>query len=70
MFLSIDIGQKQVECENCMDKPTRKCKECACHICGGKEEPGKQIMCDECDYAYHIWCLKPKLDSVPDTEDW
>lgn len=26
-------------------------------------------MCDECDDAWHIWCLKPALKSVPDG-DW
>ena len=26
----------------------KKCKECGCRVCGGKEEPNSQIMCDEC----------------------
>lgn len=58
------------DCEHCKDNPRRKCKFCACAICGGKDSPDKQLMCDDCDMAYHLWCLTPKLDAVPDQEDW
>jgi len=27
-------------------------------------------MCDECDSAYHIYCLKPPLENIPDVEEW
>ncbi|KAJ8040062.1 E3 ubiquitin-protein ligase UHRF1 [Holothuria leucospilota] len=60
----------QPECDRCKDKPSRKCKYCSCHQCGGKEEPDKQIMCDECDMAYHIYCLDPPLSEIPDVEEW
>ncbi|XP_071852986.1 E3 ubiquitin-protein ligase UHRF1-like isoform X2 [Apostichopus japonicus] len=60
----------QPECDHCKDKPSRKCKYCSCHQCGGKEEPEKQIMCDECDMAYHIYCLDPPLADIPDVDEW
>ena len=61
---------KKPDCDHCKDNPRRKCKHCACSVCGGKDSPDKQILCDECDMAYHLWCLLPKLDTVPDTDDW
>ncbi|NWI51626.1 UHRF1 ligase, partial [Calyptomena viridis] len=57
-------------CKACKDNPNKMCRVCACHICGGKQDPDKQLMCDECDMAFHIYCLKPPLSSIPDDEDW
>lgn len=58
------------DCDHCLDNPRKKCKECACHVCGGKQDPEKQIMCDECDYAYHLGCLKPPLEQLPEEDEW
>ena len=63
-------GTKIPECEHCKDKPRRKCKFCACAVCGGKDSPDKQLLCDDCDMAYHLWCLTPKLDAVPEQDYW
>lgn len=38
--------------------------------CGGKENPGDQLLCDECDMAYHIYCLVPPLKAIPDDDEW
>ncbi|XP_062474742.1 E3 ubiquitin-protein ligase UHRF1 isoform X4 [Pezoporus occidentalis] len=57
-------------CKACKDNPNKTCRICACHICGGKQDPEKQLMCDECDMAFHIYCLNPPLSSIPDDEDW
>ncbi|CAN8201335.1 unnamed protein product [Coccothraustes coccothraustes] len=57
-------------CKACKDNPNKTCRVCACHICGGKQDPDKQLMCDECDMAFHIYCLKPPLSRIPDDEDW
>ncbi|XP_013414439.1 E3 ubiquitin-protein ligase UHRF1 [Lingula anatina] len=62
--------QNKPECDHCLDNPRRKCKHCACHGCGGKNDPDKQIMCDECDMAFHLACLDPPLEAVPDVEEW
>uniref|UniRef100_A0A8C9F499 E3 ubiquitin-protein ligase UHRF n=1 Tax=Pavo cristatus TaxID=9049 RepID=A0A8C9F499_PAVCR len=48
-------------CKACKDNPNKTCRICACHICGGKQDPDKQLMCDECDMAFHIYCLNPPL---------
>lgn len=58
------------DCDRCKDNPRRKCKFCACCVCGGKDCPDKQILCDECDMAYHLWCVEPKLEAVPEDDDW
>lgn len=60
----------QPECSYCKDKPGRKCKQCACKKCGGKNDPNKQILCDECEGAYHIWCLEPALTELPTDDEW
>ncbi|NWZ72652.1 UHRF1 ligase, partial [Acrocephalus arundinaceus] len=56
-------------CKACKDNPNKTCRVCACHICGGKQDPDKQLMCDECDMAFHIYCLTPALSRIPE-EDW
>ncbi|XP_053228890.1 E3 ubiquitin-protein ligase UHRF1 [Podarcis raffonei] len=57
-------------CKHCKDNPSKTCRMCACHVCGGKQDPEKQLMCDECDMAFHIYCLNPPLNRIPDDEDW
>lgn len=57
-------------CKHCKDNPSKSCRVCACHLCGGKQDPEKQLMCDECDMAFHIYCLDPPLSRIPDEDDW
>ncbi|XP_020756806.1 E3 ubiquitin-protein ligase UHRF1 isoform X1 [Odocoileus virginianus] len=57
-------------CKHCKDDERKLCRMCACHVCGGKQDPDKQLMCDECDMAFHIYCLCPPLSSVPPEEEW
>lgn len=63
-------GKNKPDCDHCLDNPRKKCKHCACCECGGKEDPDKQILCDECDQAYHLACLKPPLTSIPEDDEW
>lgn len=58
------------ECERCQDNPSRQCRHCSCCRCGGKDKPEKQIMCDECNNAFHLWCLDPPLEDIPQDDDW
>lgn len=58
------------ECKHCKDDLKKSCRWCNCHICGIKQDPDKQLLCDECDMAYHTYCLNPPLTSIPDDEDW
>jgi hypothetical protein len=38
-----------------------------CNICGSPEtESGYMLLCDSCNGGYHLYCLQPPLDSVPD----
>lgn len=67
---SILGNAEETQCEKCKKIPSRKCKECGCYECGGKEDPDKQIMCDECDSAFHLQCIKPPLNCIPDVDHW
>ena len=40
-----------------------------CRICRKKTDPEKMLLCDGCDRGHHMYCLKPKLKSVPQG-DW
>lgn len=44
--------------------------EIGCSICEVTREEGddEMILCDRCDGEYHLDCLDPPLESVPDTE--
>jgi len=55
-------------CKGCGDKPARKCRECGCRKCGGKEDANNQILCDECDAAYHLRCLG--MTTLPTDDEW
>ena len=41
----------------------------ACCSCAKSDRPDVLLLCDDCDDAYHIHCLRPVLLSVPDG-DW
>lgn len=69
-ILLTSLGQNKPECDRCLDNPKRKCKFCSCSVCGDKKEPDKQLMCDECDSAVHIYCLNPPLSEIPDVDEW
>ncbi|KAL1513520.1 hypothetical protein ABEB36_002922 [Hypothenemus hampei] len=58
-----------IYCNECRDNKNKSCKSCGCKICAGKRDPHKLIICDECETAYHIYCLQPPLEIVPD-DDW
>ncbi|XP_036410490.1 E3 ubiquitin-protein ligase UHRF1-like [Megalops cyprinoides] len=58
------------ECKHCKDDPKKNCRMCNCHVCGVKQDPDKQLLCDECDMAFHTYCLTPPLTTIPDDEDW
>jgi len=41
----------------------------ACCVCSKTDRPESLLLCDDCDDAYHLECLKPILLAVPDG-DW
>lgn len=56
-------------CKKCKKDPERKCKECGCTVCGSREDAGKQLFCEECEFSTHMYCLDPPLEEIPD-DDW
>ncbi|XP_015183118.1 PREDICTED: E3 ubiquitin-protein ligase UHRF1-like isoform X2 [Polistes dominula] len=57
-------------CSICMDNPDKDCKECGCRICSGKEDEHNLLLCDECNFAFHLRCLNPPLTSIPEEDYW
>lgn len=44
-----------------------------CQVCGSNDEAssnarGEMLECEKCDLAYHLQCLDPPLDEVPEGE--
>ncbi|XP_008829322.1 E3 ubiquitin-protein ligase UHRF2 isoform X2 [Nannospalax galili] len=64
------LRKNDPECDLCGGNPDKKCHMCSCHKCGEKREPNMQLLCDECNMAYHIYCLSPPLDKIPEEEYW
>ncbi|XP_064411096.1 E3 ubiquitin-protein ligase UHRF2 isoform X2 [Latimeria chalumnae] len=58
------------ECKHCKADPDKECRFCSCSVCGGKQDAHMQLLCDECNMAYHIYCLDPPLSKIPEDEDW
>uniref|UniRef100_A0A672PG71 E3 ubiquitin-protein ligase UHRF n=1 Tax=Sinocyclocheilus grahami TaxID=75366 RepID=A0A672PG71_SINGR len=68
---SSDISYRTYNsCKVCKDDPKKNCRMCNCHACGVKQDPDKQLLCDECDMAFHTYCLNPPLTTIPEDEDW
>jgi len=36
-----------------------------CEGCGQRNDEARLILCDECDVSFHIYCMTPPLDGVP-----
>ncbi|KAM9732840.1 tyrosine-protein kinase BAZ1B [Menidia menidia] len=39
-----------------------------CKVCRKKGDDEKLILCDECNKAFHLFCLRPVLHRIPDGE--
>uniref|UniRef100_A0A6Q2X1K6 E3 ubiquitin-protein ligase UHRF n=1 Tax=Esox lucius TaxID=8010 RepID=A0A6Q2X1K6_ESOLU len=66
----MDPGKSGPECKHCKADPDSECRFCSCCVCGGKQDAHMQLLCDECNMAFHIYCLNPPLSTIPDDEDW
>jgi PHD and RING finger domain-containing protein 1 len=40
-----------------------------CEVCGESDREDRMLLCDSCDFHYHMECLDPLLDTVP-MGDW
>ncbi len=39
-----------------------------CELCSGGHNEERIILCDKCDKGFHMFCLSPALEDVPDGE--
>ncbi|CAI2163402.1 20474_t:CDS:2 [Funneliformis geosporum] len=60
--------EEEYVCNHCENKG-KKCKECGCNICGGKGDDEHTIVCDECQYYFHFYCLSPPISELP-SDEW
>ena len=70
--MQLFAGKDCATCQKCLDDASIvKCKECTCQVCVTKDPDRDHLtlMCDECEYFYHTFCLDPPLDAVPE-DDW
>ncbi|KAF7278248.1 hypothetical protein GWI33_008604 [Rhynchophorus ferrugineus] len=37
-----------------------------CEICGSNDHEDRLLLCDGCDLGFHLYCLTPPLDEVPE----
>ncbi|KAJ2732640.1 hypothetical protein IW152_003674 [Coemansia sp. BCRC 34962] len=40
-----------------------------CEVCKLSENDDKMLICDGCNRGYHMYCLRPRLTTIP-TNDW
>eukprot|EP00854_Cymbomonas_tetramitiformis_P010785 gene10785-biopygen11039 len=43
-------------------------KYLACEVCRKTDGEAEMLLCDACNRGYHLWCLNPALDGVPEGE--
>lgn len=66
----LELRKVPYYCKKCKDVPDKKCRECGCRVCFGKNNVENMLLCDECDDGYHIGCLNPPLTEIPEEEEW
>ena len=55
------------QCEDCQKRTKKKnCKICGCRGCGRHKDPRHTLLCDDCDASWHIYCLQPPLETIPE----
>lgn len=62
-------GANSINCIKCRNNMDKLCKDCGCSVCGGQYDDDKQLLCDECNESFHMYCLQSPLSEVPEG-DW
>ncbi len=55
------------DCTRCNDDGVQ-CEACGCQVCASKADLDLLLMCDECEYAFHTYCVG--LGNVVPDGDW
>ncbi|XP_043204988.1 bromodomain adjacent to zinc finger domain protein 1A-like [Amphibalanus amphitrite] len=48
---------------------SRSALNARCKLCRKRSDPEKMLLCDGCDKGFHMFCLTPKMKSIP-KGDW
>jgi hypothetical protein len=69
----VEEGEKQVEVEeeegDGEGEEEEEEEDAACVVCEGTHAADLMLLCDGCDTGYHIFCLRPPLEAIPE-DDW
>lgn len=56
--------------KRCKANPQWECIECkTCSVCHREGDDDKLLFCDECDRAFHMFCLNPPVTIPPGDDD-
>lgn len=65
LFVNVYILEKSINWELSALKTATKCRVCR------RKANDNMILCDMCNRGYHIYCLKPPIESIDEIEgDW
>ncbi|XP_065874232.1 methyl-CpG-binding domain-containing protein 9-like isoform X2 [Euphorbia lathyris] len=52
--------------EHASEIPKAPWEERVCKVCGVDKDDSKVLLCDKCDSGYHMYCLNPPLETIPE----
>ena len=69
-FRAVGVGRLAPHLEKCglkKQKPGRVTEDLmTCFLCKGAESQVSLMLCDGCSQVYHLWCVTPRLSTLPD----